>query len=108
MIRYKCCLCPEDAADIHEIFFGSSGRKLSKKYNLMVPLCRDHHEYSHNINKTGGAVAGRKQEAQKSFCQVMNINFYDVNMFINNSKRFKFELEQLGIHLSGFLAGYLR
>ena len=40
-MRY-CIVCGKPAEE-HHVFFGTSNRKISDKYGLVVPLCPEHH-----------------------------------------------------------------
>lgn len=37
-----CIFCGRSAEE-HHVFFGTSNRKISDKYGLVVPLCPEHH-----------------------------------------------------------------
>jgi hypothetical protein len=39
----RCIICGQHGVNKHEIFFGSGKRPLSKKYGLVIPLCRKYH-----------------------------------------------------------------
>lgn len=58
-----CFLCHRPASEIHHCVFGRF-RKLSDKYGLVVPLCRECHEVVHR-NKNRADLL--KEIAQHSF-----------------------------------------
>lgn len=41
-----CMVCGRPHPECHHVFFGTSNRKLSDKYGLIVPLCHEHHRGS--------------------------------------------------------------
>ena len=42
-----CCICGAKATDLHEVFNGAN-RRNSKRYGLVLPLCRLHHQTIHS------------------------------------------------------------
>lgn len=38
-----CLICGSPYVQIHHVIGGTANRKLSDKYKLVVPLCREHH-----------------------------------------------------------------
>ena len=105
MVKYRCARCDKsNHVVLHEIFFGTADSKLSKKYNLRVPVCRTCHNWCHNRNPSGGAVPDRNEEQARFFCELMGIYYEPVNVWINQSM--KRELLQLSILLEPFLGKY--
>ena len=41
--EHECYICGRWGVEAHHIFFGTANRKLSDKYGLVVPLCKEHH-----------------------------------------------------------------
>lgn len=41
-----CIVCGRPYPEVHHVFFGTSNRKWSDKYKLVVPLCGEHHRGS--------------------------------------------------------------
>lgn len=56
-----CALCGSPYPQLHHIFEGRN-RKNSTKYGMIVPLCREHHQWVHKTN-----YKGFKEKAQKEF-----------------------------------------
>lgn len=87
---YVCARCMFygnliEAAEVHHIFFGTANSKLSEKYNLKIPVCRECHNWAHNKNPEGGAGPGRNEEGHEFFCGLLEINYEKVNIAVNNS-----------------------
>lgn len=60
----SCYVCGAKAVDYHHVMHGPD-KKLSEKYGLMVPLCRDCHNKVHH---EGGELDRiLKQDAQRAF-----------------------------------------
>lgn len=65
-----CIECGRTGVNLHEVFFGTANRQLSKKYGLVVPFCEELH---HNqVNCKGVHFDSRldlkwKKKAQKIF-----------------------------------------
>ncbi len=102
MSEYRCCRCEsKNKVVLHEIFFGTADSKLSKRYELRVPVCRGCHSWCHNRNPTGGAVPDRNEEQAMFFCELMGLRYELVNIWINNSEHDKLIL------VSGLLDNFL-
>ena len=41
-----CMVCAKPHPEVHHVIFGTSNRKWSDKYGLIVPLCAEHHRGS--------------------------------------------------------------
>lgn len=59
-----CYICGRRASEIHHCLHGAD-KKLSEKYELMVPLCRECHNRVHH--EGGDYDLMLKQEAQRAF-----------------------------------------
>lgn len=57
-----CYVCARPANDLHHIMHGAD-KKISEKYGLMVPLCRDCHNSVHHVGGELDIVL--KQDAQR-------------------------------------------
>ena len=77
-----CFLCHRPASEMHHCVFGRF-RKLSDKYGLVVPLCRECHEIVH---RNADRALMLKQIAQASFdrkygegefIKIFGVNFLD-------------------------------
>lgn len=42
-----CAICDKPNAEIHHLVFGVANRRLADADNLVLPLCREHHEFLH-------------------------------------------------------------
>ena len=51
---YSCPVCNRNTVTLHEIFYGTSNRKISIEYNLQVPLCPICHYVSHTRELLNG------------------------------------------------------
>lgn len=63
-----CIVCGRPNPEEHHVFFGTSNRKWSDKYKLVVPLCHIHHrgsDLSPHFNKDFDMKL--KQYAQERF-----------------------------------------
>lgn len=38
-----CYVCGSPYTEVHHVFFGTSNRKNSEKYKIVLPLCNAHH-----------------------------------------------------------------
>lgn len=80
--RETCFLCLRPASEMHHTVFGRF-RKLSDKYGLIVPLCRECHDMVHKDNKTALMLKQISQNAfdekygQGEFIKVFGVNFLD-------------------------------
>ena len=106
-INHWCARCRhynklEEAAEFHHVFFGTANAKLSEKYNIKIPVCRDCHNWAHNKNPEGGAVPGRNKEGHELFCKLLRMEYSKVNLAINNSVYHVLNL--IGIYLKDALA----
>ena len=59
LLKDECWFCGNPATEKHEIFFGSSNRKLSIEYGLMVNLCHICHR-----DNTVGVHGSRSRDLQ--------------------------------------------
>lgn len=66
----ECYVCHSQIGlERHHIIFGTSGRRLSEKYDLCVWLCREHHRGTFGVHGKNGKDLNRKLkiEAQRAF-----------------------------------------
>ena len=42
-----CAICGKQKDDVHHLVFGTANRKLADEDQLVIPLCREHHELMH-------------------------------------------------------------
>lgn len=61
LFDYQCAICGNNQVHCHHIFEGRN-RKNSTKYGMIVPLCKNHHDWVHKTN-----YKGFKEKAQKEF-----------------------------------------
>ena len=45
-----CIICGSPYVEVHHVFYGTANRKLSDKYGLVVPLCREHHTGDNGVH----------------------------------------------------------
>ena len=80
--EHDCFLCKRPASEMHHCIFGRF-RKLSDKYGLVVPLCRECHEIVHRNNDTALMLKQIAQDAfdqkygEGEFIKVFGVNFLD-------------------------------
>ena len=43
-----CAICDQPNAEIHHLVFGVANRRLADEDGLVMPVCRNHHEFFHN------------------------------------------------------------
>lgn len=48
--RY-CLICGKPKTDDHHLLFGNTKRHLSDEDGLIVPLCREHHDFFHKTKE---------------------------------------------------------
>lgn len=53
-----CAICGKPNAEIHHLVFGNANRKLSDEDQLLLPCCREHHEFFHK-NATVSRIIGQ-------------------------------------------------
>lgn len=46
-----CIICGRPRTDMHHIFKGHKQRHLADQDELLIPLCREHHEAIHNTKE---------------------------------------------------------
>lgn len=61
---FTCYVCGRPATDYHHCMHGAD-KKLSEKYGLMVPLCRECHGKVHHVGGELDRIL--KQDAQRAF-----------------------------------------
>lgn len=45
-----CVICGDARTDMHHLLPGRANRKMSDKYGLLCPLCRNHHEGAKSVH----------------------------------------------------------
>ena len=53
-----CAICGKPGAELHHLVFGTANRKLSDADELVLNVCREHHEFMHN-NATVSRIIGQ-------------------------------------------------
>lgn len=62
-----CFICGSPYVEIHHCFYGTSNRKNSDKYGLVVPLCPMHHRGDYGVHHNPQADQVLKETAQRKF-----------------------------------------
>lgn len=62
-----CLVCGRAYPEIHHCIFGTSNRKKSDQYGLIVPLCADHHRGDSGPHKNRSFDLYLKRAAQIAF-----------------------------------------
>lgn len=65
-----CFFCGRYGTEIHHIFFGTSNRKLSDRYGLVVGLCYEHHRGNRGVHFNRELDMELKKVAQIKFNKV--------------------------------------
>jgi len=61
-----CFLCgTTQGVCIHEVFFGSANRKISKEDGMTVGLCKEHHQGQFGVHNNKAFDTKLKQQAEK-------------------------------------------
>ena len=63
-MRY-CEICGSPNAEQHHLVFGNANRKLSDCDELVMDLCRDHHEFMHKNAKISRIIGQLMYERNK-------------------------------------------
>lgn len=66
----NCIICGSPYVQIHHCIYGTSNRKQSDKYGLIVPLCREHHTGNSGVHHDKNLDIFVKQMAQTRFEEV--------------------------------------
>jgi hypothetical protein len=91
---YKCPECQRLTSTKHEIFFGTSARKISIKYSLQVPLCLVCHTVAHTrelLNGYSPLLECRTKDGlnkvmiQKRLCGHLGIDRDKVSLAVNTN-----------------------
>jgi len=67
-----CIFCGKRKDDDHHLVFGIANRKLSDEDDLIVPVCRECHEFLHKHDKVSriiGQLAYEKQKCADGFTE---------------------------------------
>ena len=51
-----CVICGKCKDDDHHLVFGRANRKLSDEDGLLIPVCREHHEFFHKNDKVSRII----------------------------------------------------
>ena len=51
-----CIFCRKPKQDVHHCLFGVANRKLSDADELVLPVCREHHELLHKNDKISRVI----------------------------------------------------
>lgn len=62
-----CFFCGRYGTEIHHIFFGTSNRKMSDRYGLVVGLCYEHHRGNRGVHFNRELDLELKKVAQRVF-----------------------------------------
>ena len=65
-----CFICGRYGTEIHHIFFGTSNRKMSDKYGMIVGLCYNHHRGNKGVHHNRELDLMLKRQAQERFMEV--------------------------------------
>lgn len=60
-----CAICDKPNAEIHHLVFGTASRKLADADGLVLPVCREHHEFLHQNAKVSKMVGQLIYERNK-------------------------------------------
>jgi predicted nucleic acid-binding Zn ribbon protein len=85
-LTYECIECGNHTDTLHEIFYGTAGRKVCIDYALQVPLCTFHHNIAHNDKITYKARYNNALTGE---------NVDEIQQMVDNPKDHKEELERL-------------
>ena len=62
-----CYVCKKPNPQIHHVFEGTANRKISDRYNYVIPLCMEHHTGDTGVHKDKALELHLKRLAQKHF-----------------------------------------
>ena len=83
MMFIPCYICGGRASDRHHLIGGTSNRKNSEKYGLVVYLCRSCHERAHRDNETRlalhrlGQRLFEEQGSREEFMRIFGKNYLE-------------------------------
>ena len=60
-----CLLCGKPKVDDHHLVFGIANRKLSDQDELIIPVCREHHEFLHKYSPVSRIIGQLAYERDK-------------------------------------------
>lgn len=52
----NCLFCRRQKQDIHHLCFGTANRRISDKDELVIPVCREHHDLLHKHDKISKVI----------------------------------------------------
>lgn len=73
-----CFICGRYGTEIHHIFFGTSNRKMSDRYGLVVGLCYEHHRGNSGVHFNRELDMRLKQMAQSRFNETYTEDFMKI------------------------------
>lgn len=103
----RCYLCERFNQDFsekpyleeHHAIFGSSGRKLSTKFGLLIYLCPEHHRTSKNaVHQNHEMAAFVQDKAQRAFEE----HFKDLDFMAIFGRNYKLENGDRNGEINGF------
>lgn len=65
-----CLICGKPKVDLHHLVFGIANRKLSDEDELIIPVCREHHELLHKqsaISRIMGQLAYERDKCEQGY-----------------------------------------
>lgn len=80
----NCLVCGSPYVEIHHVMYGTSNRKLSDKYGLIVPLCQEHHRGQTGVHFKRSLDMCLKKLAQEKFNAVYGANTSFLEVFGKN------------------------
>ena len=61
----NCAICGRPNTEIHHLVFGVANRKLADADGLVLPVCREHHEFFHDNAKVSRMIGQLMYERDK-------------------------------------------
>ena len=81
-----CAICDKPNAEIHHLVFGVANRRLADADNLVLPLCREHHEFLHK-NARVSKIIGQLMFEREYLIEQMILPFDDSHDEISDNAR---------------------
>jgi len=103
-IIWRCAVCGTPVNNLHEIFFGSSFRKVSVEFNIQAPLDPRCHNTAHGKKdgKNLNPIDNMSQEEIKMYlCSKAEVNYGELLLALNNNDRVY--LEGVSVKFKKFL-----
>ena len=60
-----CEICGRQTKETHHLVFGTANRKLADEDQLVMPLCREHHEFMHKYSTISRIIGQLMYERNK-------------------------------------------